>query len=107
MSPDNQSRDEINQIIHGLDADGGQVDAAEHRVRVLVARQEITGADRQWAQQYEPGDVVRYTTGSKVLAIQPASMRGSHQVDAQDNRLTVTRTDRRAWSPTTRAGCRA
>ena len=26
---------------------------------MLVARQEITGADRQWAAQYEPGDAVR------------------------------------------------
>ncbi len=35
---------------------------------MLVARQEITGADRQWAAQYEPGDVVRYTRGVWALA---------------------------------------
>ena len=52
VSPDNQSRREINQIIHGLIQTMGQVDHEEHRVRVLVARHEITGADRQWAQQY-------------------------------------------------------
>jgi hypothetical protein len=34
----------------------------EHDMTV-VARQEMTGADRQWAAQYEPGDVVRYTKG--------------------------------------------
>src|SRR3984893_10300601 len=69
----------------------GQVDEHEHRVRVLVARQDITGADRQWAQQYEPGDVVRYTIGSKVLAIQAGEYAQVDQVHAQDNRLTVTR----------------
>jgi conjugative relaxase-like TrwC/TraI family protein len=93
VSPDNQSRREINQIIHGLMQTKGQVDHEEHRVRVLVARQEITGADRQWAQQYEPGDVVRYTTGSKVLALNAGEYARVDQVHAQDNRLTVSRTD--------------
>ena len=32
----------------------------ERELRVLVARQEITGADRQWAGQYRTGDVVRW-----------------------------------------------
>jgi hypothetical protein len=67
------------------------VDAHEHRVRVLVPRQDVTGADRQWARQYEPGDVVRYTIGSKVLAISSAEYARVDQVRAQDNRLTVTR----------------
>jgi conjugative relaxase-like TrwC/TraI family protein len=91
VSPDNQSRREINQIIHGLMQTAGQVDDHEHRMRVLVARQDLTGADRQWAQQYEPGDVVRYTIGSKVLAIQAGEYVQVDQVHAQDNRLTVTR----------------
>jgi conjugative relaxase-like TrwC/TraI family protein len=93
VSPDNQSRRDINQIIHDLMQIGGQVDANEHRVRVLVTRQEVTGADRQWAQQYEPGNVVRYTTGSKVLAIHAGEYARVDQVHATDNRLTVTRTD--------------
>jgi hypothetical protein len=93
VSPDNQSRREINQIVHGLMQTMGHVDHEEHRVRVLVARQEITGADRRWAQQYEPGDVVRYTTGSKVLALNAGEYARVDQVHAQDNRLTVTRTD--------------
>jgi len=91
VSPDNQSRREINQIIHGLMQAAGQVDDHEHRVRILVARQDVTGADRQWAQQYEPGDVVRYTIGSKVLAIQAGEYAQVDQVHPQDNRLTVTR----------------
>ena len=45
------------------------MDAHEYKQRVLVARQEITGADRQWAAQYEVSDVVRYTRGSKTHGI--------------------------------------
>jgi len=93
VSPDNQSRREINQIVHGLMQTAGQVEHQEHRVRVLVARQEITGADRQWAQQYAPGDVVRYTTGSTVHALNAGEYARVDQVHAQDNRLTVTRSD--------------
>ena len=43
VSPDNQSRMEINQIIHREMQTRGQVDHGEHRMRVLIARQEITG----------------------------------------------------------------
>ena len=91
VSPDNQSRQEINQIIHRLRQTAGQVHEHEHRLRVLVARQEVTGADRQWAQQYEPGDVVRYTTGSKVLTINAGEYARVDHVHATDNSLTVTR----------------
>ena len=91
VSPDNQSRMEINQIVHRLMQTAGQVDHHEHRVQVLVPRQEITGADRQWAEQYEPGNVVRYTIGSKVLAITSGEYARVDQVHAKDNRLSVTR----------------
>jgi conjugative relaxase-like TrwC/TraI family protein len=89
VSPDNRSRVEINQRIHARLQTIGRVDAAEHQVRVLVPRQEITGADRQWAQQYEPGDVLRYSTGSKVLDIPAGAYARVHAVDAPGNRLTV------------------
>jgi hypothetical protein len=46
VSPDNQSRREINEVIHRTMQSGGQVEGREHKHRVLVAQQEITGADR-------------------------------------------------------------
>ena len=51
----------------------------------------MTGADRQWAQRYEPGDVVRYTTGSKVVGIQSGEYARVEAVDADENRVTVRR----------------
>ena len=44
VSPDNHSRMELNHRIHRLVQHAGHVDAREHRVRVLVSRQEVTGA---------------------------------------------------------------
>jgi conjugative relaxase-like TrwC/TraI family protein len=90
VSPDNQSRMEINETIHRLMQTTGRVQAHEHHVRVLVPRQEVTGADRQWAEQYEPGNVVRYTTGSKALALEPGAYARVNHVYT-DNRLMVTR----------------
>jgi conjugative relaxase-like TrwC/TraI family protein len=91
VSPDNRSRREINQIIHGRMQAAGQVAAYQQRVRVLVPRQDITGADRQWAQQYVPGDIVRYTRGSTVVPLDAGEYARVDHVHAQDNLLTVTR----------------
>ena len=91
VSPDNQSRREINEAIHRTMQSAGQVDHSEHRMRTLVARQEITGADRQWAGQYEPGDVVRYTKGSKVYGIEAGEYARVDRVNEKDNRVTVKR----------------
>jgi hypothetical protein len=60
-------------------------------MRVLIARQEITGADRQWAEQYDPGDVVRYTKGSKTHGIEAGEYTRVERVNAKENLLTVKR----------------
>src|SRR5207302_9236005 len=64
ISPDNQSRREINVAIHRTMQSTGQVEIKEHTQRVLVARQEVTGADRQLTSPHQTGDVVRYARGS-------------------------------------------
>ena len=89
VSPDNQSRIAINDAIHREMQRMGLVDDGEYRVKVLVARNEITGADRQWAAQYEPGDVVRYTKGSKALCIEPGEYASVKRVDAKENQIIV------------------
>ena len=71
ISPDNESRRELNTLIHREMQARGDVNPEEHKLRVLDSRNEMTGADRQWAAQYEEGDLVRYTRGSKVLGIDP------------------------------------
>jgi conjugative relaxase-like TrwC/TraI family protein len=91
VSPDNQSRKEINEAIHRTMQSTGQVDAREQKYRVLVARQEITGADRQWAGQYEAGDVVRYTRGSKAHGIRAGEYARIERVNEKENLVAVKR----------------
>jgi conjugative relaxase-like TrwC/TraI family protein len=91
VSPDNHSRLEINQIIHQARQTEGQVAAQDRHVRVLVARQEVTGADRQWAAHYHAGDVVRYTKGSQTYGLAAGEYARVVHVNAEDNHVTVRR----------------
>jgi ATP-dependent exoDNAse (exonuclease V) alpha subunit len=89
VSPDNQSRQDLNDVIHRAMQREGHVHRHEHHLSVLVPRQEITGADRQWAERYEVGDVVRYSRGSKALGIQAGDYARVEHVEAKNSRLTV------------------
>jgi conjugative relaxase-like TrwC/TraI family protein len=91
VSPDNESRREINGHIHRAMQDAGQVKTEEHSVRVLYTRQDITGADRQHAQNYEQGDVIRYSKGSKPLGIEAGEYARVAHTDRESNTVTVTR----------------
>ena len=93
ISPDNESRRELNGLIHREMQERGDVSQDEHKLRVLDSRQEMTGADRRWAGQYEEGDVVRYTRGSRAMGIEPGEYARVAQVDARENRLTINRED--------------
>src|SRR5260370_17899649 len=79
ISPDNKSRRELNSLIHREMQNRGDVSKDEHKLPVLESRQEMTGADRQWAGQYEAGGGVRDSRGSKALKIEAGHYpRGSH-----------------------------
>jgi ATP-dependent exoDNAse (exonuclease V) alpha subunit len=91
ISPDNESRRELNTLIHREMQARGDVKPEEHKLRVLDSRNEMTGADRQWSAQYDEGDLVRYTRGSKVLGIDPGEYARVDRVDARENRLTIER----------------
>jgi hypothetical protein len=69
----------------------GDVNPEEHKLRVLDSRNEMTGADRQWAAQYEEGDLVRYTRGSKVLGINSGEYARVDRVDVRENHVTIER----------------
>lgn len=93
VSPDNKSRRELNDVIHRELQSIGKVDEEEHRLRVLTSRQELTGADRQWAGQYESGDIVRYSRGSKAVGIEAGEYATVREIDADQNLLTVEKSD--------------
>src|SRR6266851_2247198 len=89
ISPDNRSRMEINQRVHAELQLSGLVSNEEHRIRTLVPRQDLTGADRTWAERYEVGDVLRYSRASKETGIGKGTYAQVKSIDAPKNRLTV------------------
>jgi ATP-dependent exoDNAse (exonuclease V) alpha subunit len=93
VSPDNLSRTEINQRIHAELQACGVVRRGEHSVQTLVPRQEMTGADRSWAQQYRVDDILRYSRGSRETGIAKGDYTRVKSIDAENNRLTVLRVD--------------
>jgi conjugative relaxase-like TrwC/TraI family protein len=106
VSPDNRSRAEINQAIHTEMQSNGVVSQAEHRVQILVPRQDLTGADRTWAERYNVGDVLRYSRGSKETGIHKGEYAKVTEIDAASNRLTVERKDgtERTYDPRRQQG---
>jgi conjugative relaxase-like TrwC/TraI family protein len=106
VSPDNLSRAEINHRIHAELQSRGSVGKEEHQVQTLVPRQEMTGADRSWAQQYHVDDILRYSRSSRETGIAKGEYARVKAIDAQNNRLTVLRTDgnERTYDPRRQMG---
>jgi conjugative relaxase-like TrwC/TraI family protein len=89
ISPDNASRRELNVAVRQeLKADGSLA-PEDHTFRVLVQRQDMTGAERSWANHYEINDVVRYTRGSKASGIEAAAYASVVAINPSANLLTV------------------
>jgi ATP-dependent exoDNAse (exonuclease V) alpha subunit len=89
ISPDNRSRVEINERVHQELQRSGLVSKDEHSIRTLVPRQDLTGADRTWAERYEVGNVLRYSRASKETGIRKGEYAQVKSIDAPRNRLTV------------------
>jgi hypothetical protein len=106
ISPDNRSRTEINQRIHTELQAQGIVSKQEHQVTTLVARQDMTGADRSWAQKYQVNDVLRYSRASKETGIEKGEYTRVTNIDARSNLLTVSRVDgsERTYDPRRHTG---
>jgi conjugative relaxase-like TrwC/TraI family protein len=93
VSPDNASRRAINQAVREELQALGVVDKADHSMRVLAPRNDMTGADREWASRYETGDVLHYTRGSKEHGIEPRSYAQVVTTNPAENLVTVRKDD--------------
>ncbi len=89
VSPDNNSRRELNQAVRSELKTKGTLWPDDHKFRILVQRQDMTGAERGWASHYEPGDVVRFSRGSKASGIEAGSYAKVAAVEPSQNLLTV------------------
>jgi conjugative relaxase-like TrwC/TraI family protein len=89
VSPDNASRRELNAAVRQELKATGALPTEDHTFRVLVPRQDMTGAERSWASHYEIDDVVRYTRGSKTMGIEAGSYASVTAINPAANQLTV------------------
>ena len=89
VSPDNASRRELNVAVRQELKANGSLAPEDHTFRVLVQRQDMTGAERSWASHYEINDVVRYTRGSKAIGIEAAAYASVVAINPAANQLTV------------------
>jgi conjugative relaxase-like TrwC/TraI family protein len=93
VSPDNASRRAINQAVRQELQALGTVDKTDHLMRVLTPRNDMTGADREWANRYQAGDVLHYTRGSKEHGIEPRSYAQVVTTNPKENLVTVRKED--------------
>jgi conjugative relaxase-like TrwC/TraI family protein len=93
ISPDNRSRQAINQAVRSEMHTAGALASDDREFRTLASRADMTGADREWAARYQSGDVLKYTTGSKLYGIERNSTAIVASVDGQANTITVARED--------------
>lgn len=91
VSPDNKSRQEINEAVRSELLQTGKLQGDGQILRTLSHRSDMTGADRTWAARYNTGDVLQYNSGSKELGIERGSFARVQAVDAKANLLTVER----------------
>jgi ATP-dependent exoDNAse (exonuclease V) alpha subunit len=93
VSPDNASRRDINDAIRNELKGSGIVSKDDHRMDVLTQRSELTSVDREWAANYQQGDILYYMRGSKEHGIEPRAYATVASIDAAANRITVSKDD--------------
>jgi ATP-dependent exoDNAse (exonuclease V) alpha subunit len=89
VSPDNASRQAINQAVRQELQALGTVRKEDRSMRVLTPRSDMTGADRAWAARYQFGDILHYMRGSKELGIEAGSYAQVVATDPKENGVTV------------------
>src|SRR5450631_4311909 len=93
VSPDNASRRQLNVAVRQELKAIGTVAPEDHVFRVLVQRQDMTGAERSWASHYEIDDVIRYTRGSKAVGIEAGAYTSVLAINPSANQLTIEKAD--------------
>ena len=93
VSPDNASRRAINHAVRHELQIAGTLERNDRTILVLTPRSDMTGADREWAARYAPGDFLHYVRGSKETGIQPGNYAQVVRTAPKENLITVQRLD--------------
>jgi conjugative relaxase-like TrwC/TraI family protein len=94
VSPANEERQKLNGAIRTEMIKRGYVNPIEQEHTILVSRN-LSGAQRAIAYNYEEGDVIRFTRGSKQFAIAKGAYAHVEKLDRDANMLTVNTGDGR------------
>jgi len=89
VSPDNASRRELNVAVREELRAAGAIAPEDYSFRILLQRQDMTGAERSWASHYDINDVVRYARGSKAIGIGAGTYASVVAINPPANQLTV------------------
>jgi len=93
VSPDNKSRRELNEAVRQELKTIGLLGVDDHKFRVLVPRQDMTGAERTWAKPYELENVIRFSRGSKAQGIEGGSYGRVVGINVEHNLITIQNAD--------------
>jgi ATP-dependent exoDNAse (exonuclease V) alpha subunit len=90
ISPANRERAQLNSLIHQQLQREGKVSRDDLQMNVYVNRQDMTGAERTFANAYRPEeDIIRYNRASKVYKVKPGDYASVIGVNHERNELTV------------------
>jgi conjugative relaxase-like TrwC/TraI family protein len=90
ISPANRERTQLNSLIHQQLKRERKISSDDHRMKVYVNRQDMTGAERTFANAYRPDeDIIRYNRASKVYKVKPGDYASVMGVNHERNELTV------------------
>jgi ATP-dependent exoDNAse (exonuclease V) alpha subunit len=95
VSPANDERRKLNEAIRAELAARGHVSSVEQDHIILVNRG-LSGSQRAMAYNYEEGDVLRFTRGSKQLKIAKGDYAQVETIDRASDSLTLRAEDGRA-----------
>ncbi len=89
ISPDNESRKDLNAAVRTAMRDAGFVQSDAYTANVLVHRQDLTAADKGRATTYQVGDKVYYRNGSGKLGIAKKTYATIIAANHETNAVTV------------------
>lgn len=88
VSPDNQSRDQLNATIRDRMRETGLLSHNAYAFVTLVPR-DVSGVDRTQADSYRPGDTIRFLRANRHLGVESKSYAQVIDSDTAQNRLTI------------------
>jgi conjugative relaxase-like TrwC/TraI family protein len=106
ISPANRERAQLNSLIHHELQRDGAVSRDDHQMKIYVARNDMTGTERGFANAYRPDDVIHYNRNSKVYKVRAGDYAKVIDTNHEKNEITVRFADGRTvnYNPTRLSG---